>query len=370
MNRPASDLPHVVIVITKGDVGGAQNHVLSLVRGLAGHFRFTIVCGEHDYLTRQARSMGVPFVLLDSLRREIAPLRDYGCYRDLCRLLRQLQPDLVHLHSSKAGLLGRLAAWKIGVPSLFTAHGWAFTEGAGLVQRSYGLVLEWIMARIGNGIITVSAYDMALARKWRVVRGERAWCIRNAVEEAGQPVVAGDGGGDVVLLNVGRMARAKNHLLLLEAAARLEGAFRLVIVGRGRFYPQLLEQADRLGLQQRVTFVTDNDDPGEWFRRADIYVLSSDYEGLPLSVLEAMAAGLPVISTRVGGVPEAVTHDETGLLVDRGDVAGLARSMQALVDDREQRRRLGEAGYRRFEEEFRVERLCGETLEVYRSLLG
>ena len=305
----------------------------------------------------------------ESLRREIAPLRDYGCYRDLCRLLRQLQPDLVHLHSSKAGLLGRFAAWKIGVPSLFTAHGWAFTEGAGLVQRSYGLVLEWLMARVGNGIITVSEYDMRLARRFRVLRGDRAWCIRNAVEGPGESSTREVNDGEILLLNVGRMARAKNHLMLIEAAAKLRGPFRLVIVGRGRFYPQLLEQVERLGLQKRVAFVTENDDPGEWFRRADVYVLSSDYEGLPLSILEAMSTRLPVVSTRVGGVGEAVINGETGLLVDRGDADGLAESMQQLLEQPALRASLGEAGYQRFSETFRVERMCGETLEVYRTLL-
>ena len=157
--------PHVFILITRGDTGDAQQHILSLIHHLRHRIRFTLGCGKAGYLTAQAEKMGVETIIVPHLQRPISPLTDLRCVRALRQILERENPDLVHLHSSKAGVVGRLAASSLHVKSLFTAHGWAFTEGSGRVRRSYGLIIEWVMARFGDGIIAVSGYDYRLAKK-------------------------------------------------------------------------------------------------------------------------------------------------------------------------------------------------------------
>ena len=368
-------LPHVFILITRGDAGGAQNHVLSLIRHLRHQIRFTLGCGEAGYLITEAEKMGVETIVVPHLKRPISPLTDLRCVRALKRILARQNPDLVHLHSSKSGVVGRLAARSVNLKSLFTAHGWAFTEGSGLVRRSYGLIIEWVMARFGDGIIAVSRYDYRLARKYGVIGSgvpgnDRSWLIRNGaraiqVEEETQQ----RGDKPVRLLHVGRLERAKNQRLLIEAVSMIERDFSLTIVGNGLLRPGLDESVDRYGLADRVTFA-ESPQVDPYFADADIFVLSSSYEGLPLAILEAMSAGLAVVATDVGGVGEVVSDGISGFLVNRGDARGISEKLTRLIDDEELRREFGQNGQRIYREHFTEERMCEQTLAVYQTLIG
>ena len=366
--------PHVFILITRGDTGGAQQHVLSLIRHLRHRIRFTLGCGESGYLTAQAENMGLETIIVPHLQRSISPLIDFRCVRALRQVLKRENPDLVHLHSSKAGVVGRLAAKSIHIKSLFTAHGWAFTEGSGLVRRSGCVIIEWGMARFGDGIIAVSGYDFRLAKKFGVIGGgsgnRRGWLIPNgvrAVQVAAQ--ARGRGGKPVRLLHVGRLEREKNQRLLIEAVSMIKRDFSLTIVGGGQLRPVLAESVERHGLADRVTFVESSQvDP--YFADADIFALSSDYEGLPLVILEAMSAGLPVVATDVGGVREAVSDGISGFLVGRGDVKGLSGKLTRLIDDEDLRREFGLQGQRIYRDNFTEQRMCERTLTVYQTLIG
>ena len=368
-------LPHVFILITRGDAGGAQNHVLSLIRHLRHQIRFTLGCGEAGYLITQADKMGVESIVVPHLKRPISPLTDLRCVRALKRILARQNPDLVHLHSSKSGVVGRLAARSVNLKSLFTAHGWAFTEGSGVVRRSGCVIIEWVMARFGDGIIAVSGYDYRLARKYGVIGSgvpdnDRSWLIRNgarAIQVEGETQQRG--GKPVRLLHVGRLERAKNQRLLIEAVSMIERDFSLTIVGSGQLRPGLDESVDRHGLADRITFAESSQvDP--YFADADIFVLSSDYEGLPLVILEAMSAGLPVVATDVGGVGEVVSDGISGFLVNRGDARGLSEKLTRLIDDEDLRREFGQNGQRIYRDQFTEERMCEQTLAVYQTLIG
>lgn len=367
--------PHVFILVTRGDTGGAQQHILSLIRHLRHRIRFTLGCGESGYLSAQAEKMGTETIIVPHLKRPIAPLADLRCVRAVRQILKRTNPDLVHLHSSKAGVVGRLAARSIPVKSLFTAHGWAFTEGIGLVRRSGCVIVEWAMAGFGDGAIAVSGYDFRLAKKFGVIGGDdsgnrRGWLIPNGVRPVQVAARAHERGGKPVrLLHVGRLERQKNQRLLIEAVSMIERNFSLIIVGGGQLRPGLDQQVDHHGLAGRVTFVESSRiDP--YFVDADIFVLSSDYEGLPLVILEAMSAGLAVVATDVGGVREAVSDGVSGFLVNRGDASGLSGKLTRLIDDEDLRREFGRNGQRIYRDQFTEQRMCEQTLTVYRTLIG
>jgi glycosyltransferase involved in cell wall biosynthesis len=169
---------------------------------------------------------------------------------------------------------------------------------------------------------------------------------------------------------VARFSPQKDHFLLLRALAGLRGLpWELCLVGGGEREEAVRREALRLGLGGRVRFFGERRDVPEILAGAHVFVLASRWEGLPLTVLEAMRAGLPVVAADVGGVREAVAHGETGLLFPRGDAGALRRCLELLIAGPAERARLGAAGYARWQKEFTLERMLKETEAVYRAVL-
>jgi glycosyltransferase involved in cell wall biosynthesis len=300
--------------------------------------------------------------------RSIAPHRELAAWRQLTALFRELRPDLVSTHSSKAGWLGRLAARPLRIPVIFTAHGWAFTEGVPQPQRAAYALAERLMSPLADHIITVSEYDRALALEHRIAPAGKITCIHNGVQDLlGPGAVARQlEARPVRILMLGRFAAQKDHASLLHALAGMQDQpWRLDLAGDGPDQAKVEALATELGLVGRVRFLGVRHDVVDLLRQSDILALISRWEGLPYSILEAMSCGLPVVASRVGGVPEAVIDGETGILVPRDHTAALCSALAALISDPERRHRLGTAGRRRYETAFRFERMLKDTLAVY-----
>jgi glycosyltransferase involved in cell wall biosynthesis len=360
----------IVYVITRADeIGGAQVHVRDLASAMhaAGH-EVTVLAGMAGVLFDQLARRGVPFRPVPDLVRSIAPYRDLAALRQLKALLKELRPDLVSTHSSKAGWLGRLAARQLRIPVIFTAHGWAFTEGVPRSQRTMYALAERLMSPLTDHIITVSEYDRSLALDHRIAPPKKITCIHNGV-----PDLLGPGAmapqqkpQPVRIVMLGRFAAQKDHASLLHALAGLQDQpWRLDLAGDGPDQARVEALAAELGLVYRVRFLGHHDDIVGLLRQSDILALISRWEGLPYSVLEAMSFGLPVVASDVGGVREAVIDGETGILVLRDDVAALRSALRELISDPGHRHRLGVAGRRRYEKAFRFERMLSESMASY-----
>jgi glycosyltransferase involved in cell wall biosynthesis len=355
-----------MVMITRAERGGAQSHVLELLN-LRDRARITVVSGEDGFLLEAARALGLETVVVPSLVAQINPRRDPEAVRDVVRLLRQFRPDLLHLHSSKAGLIGRVAAWLAGVPAVFTAHGWAFTEGASPARRQLAVWSERLAAPLSAAIIAVSDYDRALSERLHVTR--RARTIHNALPE-NLPVKRTEPRATearVKLLMVARFAPPKNQALLLRAAAALQET-EVWLIGEGPDLAQAQALAEGLGMQDRVWFTGNRSDVGELLAQGDVFCLCSHYEGFPISILEAMRAGLPVVASDVGGVAEAVLHERTGLVVPQGDVAHWRLALTRLIDDPALRARYGQAGRKQFEAAFTTAPMLERVWEVYQEV--
>lgn len=361
--------PRVLIVITLAEIGGAQSYVARLLPALSKSFDVTVAAWGEGPLVEACRSSRVRFVPLRYLRRPINPLYDLLGLIELVRLMRRLRPEIVHANSSKAGVLARLAAAMLRVPvRLFTVHGWAFKAHHGLAARLY-LAADRLMRPLTTMIVCVSERERAVGITRKTCDPERTVVIENAVELA---EARKDPENDPpVVLSVGRMKAPKDFGTLITAASLLpHGRFRLRIAGDGPDAPIVAEHADRLGLNGSLELLGDRDDIDALYQEADIFVLSSRSEGMPMSVLEAMAAGVPVVASAVGGIPEVVVADETGLLVDPGDPEALAAALRRLIDDRKLRAGLSRAGRERVREHFDLERWQQAHVELYRSLLS
>jgi glycosyltransferase involved in cell wall biosynthesis len=281
-----------------------------------------------------------------------------------------LQPDLVSTHSSKAGWIGRAAARLVRIPVLFTAHGWAFTEGVPSVQRRFYAAAERLAAPLANHIITVSNYDRQLALDRRLTRPDRITCIHNGVVDLPVSVDVERHQGPVRIAMIGRLTPQKDHASLFQALGEYMGLdWVLDLVGDGPGLAEAKRLASAAGIADRVHFLGARDDVAEVLGNADIYALVSHWEGLPRSILEAMRAELPVVASDVGGVAEAVVPGETGFLVPRGDAGALGTRLEILIRDRGLRKQFGVAGRRSYEENFRFELMCERTFSVYEQVV-
>ncbi|MGZ4256566.1 MAG: glycosyltransferase family 4 protein [Gaiellaceae bacterium] len=358
------------MAITLAQVGGAQTYVANLLPALAQQFDVVLAAHGPGPLRDAAHSAGVRFVPLRHVRRPISPWRDLLGLVELHRLCRRERPDILHTNSSKAGVLGCLAGFLAGVPiRIFTAHGWAFMAFSGTKARFY-LWTHRLIRRLATCIVCVAEQERALGLSVGACTGERSIVIYNGVD-VGAAIRARLHGDPPTIVTVGRLKAPKDHATLLRALGRLEaGSFRARLVGDGPDRPLVEEEIREQRLETAVALLGERDDVAEQLAEADVFALSSTSEGLPLSVIEAMAAGLPVVATAVGGVPELVVDGETGLLVPARDAKALAQALGRLVRDRELRERLGEAGRSRAEQLFDLPAFRRAHVALYRSLLA
>ncbi|HEY6836006.1 MAG TPA: glycosyltransferase family 4 protein [Gaiellaceae bacterium] len=365
----ASRKPRLLILITLAEAGGAQTSVAQLLPGLAAELDVTVAARGPGPLADAARAAGVPFVHLKHMRRNLHPWHDALALLELVRLCRRLQPDIVHAHSSKAGALGRPAAALARVPvRVFTVHAWPFAAYRGISGRCY-LWVERLLRRLTTSFVCVarSIRDRGVAEG--ACRPEDAVVIHNAVDVS--TFSAPERNGDVPrIVSVGRFAFPKDFSALVAALASIPTDWRAAFVGEGPLQPEIAGELERSGLATRVELLGSRDDVPELLAAADIFVLSSRSEGFPVSILEAMAAGLPVVATDVGGISEAVVQGETGLLVPPNDPFALAEALERLIQDAPLRRRLGGAGLERARRDFNVAPYRTAHLELYRRELA
>jgi glycosyltransferase involved in cell wall biosynthesis len=336
------------MLITLAETGGAQTYVANLLPGLAGRFDVMVAAHGDGPLREAAGAAGARFVPLRHVRRPLHPLRDLLGLLELVVLMRRAAPDIVHANSSKAGVLGRLA----------------FSASSGLSSVLYRWA-DRLMAPLTTLTICVAERERVSGLAARTCIAQRTVVIPNAVDVRALPLACHDGGPPLVVA-VGRLAEPKDALTLVRALAAVPGRpFTALLVGDGPDRPSVEAEVRALGLQDVVTLTGTREDVPALLAQADVFALSSRSEGAPLSILEAMAAGLPVVSSRVGGVPELVVDGETGLLVPPGDPEALAVALGRLVADPGLRRRLGAAGRERARRCFDVRRQRQDHLDGY-----
>jgi len=366
-------VPRIVFVVTRADdLGGAQVHVRDLSVALAERgWTVTVLSGSHGPLSAAVTERGVPFKSLPHLVRPVRPIKDVRAIYEIRGALEELRPDLVSLHSSKAGILGRLSGVALGVPILFTAHGWGFSSGGNPLATRAFRFMERAVAPLADAIIAVSEADRELALQLHLAKPGQIVTVHNGMLDIVPALLARPGAHVPHLVMVARFAPPKDHDLLLRALADLrELDWRLSLIGDGPLEPAARHLVDRYGLQSRVSFLGFREDVANILATAQIFVLASRSEAFPRSILEAARAGLPTVASDVGGVRESVLDGRTGYVVPPGDPDSLRERIQVLIGDAPLRESMGRAARELYEESFTFERMVSRTIEVYERLLG
>lgn len=363
---------NLAYIVTRGeDLGGAQVHVRDLCIGLLalGH-QVTVLAGGEGVFTEELTRTGVPWNSVPQLAVPVRPVRDTVSLIALTRALRRLRPDLVLAHNAKAGMLGRVAGALLGIPAVYTPHGWAITDRVSSRQGVVYRVLERAAARITARIVNVCHYEFELARQHRIAAPEKMAVVHNGLTDIAERFRAAPERQPPRIVMVARMAPPKDHATLLKALSGLTDLdWILDLVGGGPGEDAHMAMAEALGLSGRVRFCSFRRDIEACLAEAQVAVLSSVFEAFPYVVLEAMRAGLPVVASRVGGIPEAVVDGVTGFLAPARDPEALRDCLARLIRDPGLRRRMGAAGRQRFLDLFTLDRMIASTVQVYRDVM-
>jgi glycosyltransferase involved in cell wall biosynthesis len=360
------------IVTTASPIGGAQIHVRDLAAAVSGqgHSPSVITSGTGPFID-DLRRLGIPVVVLRHLAVPIRPLRDLRALREIRAALTGLRPELVAAHSSKAGILGRLAGRSLRVPVVFTVHGWAFTPGVPPLHAAVYRQVERLVGPLASRIITVSEFDRRLGLAAGIAGEDRLVTVHNGMPDVATSLRANPGRTPVRLVMVARFGAQKDHPTLLRALARLQDhAWELDLIGDGPLRAETESLAMALGLGGRVRFLGQRTDVDQILANAQVSLLVTNWEGLPLSILESMRAGLPVVASSVGGIGESLRDEENGYLVPRGDVELLRDRIERLLASPGLRARMGANGRTRFEQDFTLDHSVSRTLAVYRDVLA
>lgn len=360
----------IVQIITRSDnVGGAQIHLRDLCVELQrqGNEIVILIGGEGNFIN-EMRRYGIQVNNIKHLVREINLIRDIKAFIEIRNALLLLKPDLVATHSSKAGWLGRAAARLLGIPVVFTAHGWAFTEGVSKAKRLIYAAAERLAGKLATRIITVSEYDRRLCEKYSVIPTSKLVTIQNGIPDIEIIPKRQDEHALIRLIMVARMEVPKNQSFLLHALAGIEEMnWCLDLVGDGPKFAEIQNTVASLGLDNKVKLLGERKDVASLLSQSHVFILTSNWEGLPLSILEAMRAGLPVVASNVGGIPELVEEDVNGYLIQNGDVEMLRSRISYLIQNGSIRNRLGITGRVKFLKKFEIQSMIHKTTEVYKQ---
>jgi len=326
---------HIITRCIAGAGGVAVRGAVSLPRDL---YRSTLVVGSGDVLLDEARAHGVEVVVVPELVSPISPMQDARALRSLLRYVSAHDFDVVHTHSAKAGVLGRVAAARAGVPRIVhTLHGFPWHDFQSAPVRQTYISTERRLSRITDVYLAVGTGVAVEALRRRVARPDQLVTIGPAVEPTSVTVSPASRArararlelpqDATVIGTVGRMDFQKAPEVMLEALHRMTVPAVLVWVGGGPLIEETARRARSLGIEDRVLLLGNRDDVAELLPAFDVFTMSSRYEGLPCAIVEAQGCGVPVVATSVNAVPDVVVPGVTGLLVAPEDPGQLARAV-------------------------------------------
>lgn len=368
----------ILYLITQSDSGGAQKYVYDLSANFSQKYNIIVASGEsafnrrdkQGYKSEMAQKLddrGIKYKYIPHLKRAILPWRDFLAFWQIVKLIKSEKPNIIHLNSSKISILGSLAARWCKTPKvIYTVHGWVFNEELPAWKKAFYKTLEKFTAKFKNQIICLSEFDKQTAIKQKIVPAEKISVIYNGIapikflprDEARKKLKIHD--GTILVGTIANLYKTKGLNYLIEAMNQVSGTRRQVlIIGDGPEKNNLESSNDKITLAGNIP------NAASLLSAFDIYVCSSIKEGLPYTILEAMKAGLPIISTDVGAIPEIITDGKNGLLVEPKKPEQLVEKIKYLIDNTDIAKKLGEQAKKDVAEKFSLERMLKETEKIY-----
>ncbi|MFH1255417.1 MAG: glycosyltransferase family 4 protein [bacterium] len=370
----------ILYFITQSEFGGAQRHIFDLADNLKNDFKIAVAFGQQGNNGKLAKILhenNIEYFIIPNLKRDISPVSDILALIAIIKLIKRHKPDIIHLNSSKISILGSMAAFITGTKAIYTVHGWVFNEPMPEWKKSFYKFAEKFTAKFKRKIICVSEYDYQTALKNKIAPMEKLAVIHNGIapmefhskEKARQ--ILNSQNSDLLIGSIGNLYKTKGFEYLVRAADILVNKNKIpakfLIIGQGDEKEKIKNLIAEYNLENNFILAGQIDQAAKLLKAFDIYACSSVKEGLPYSILEAMNAGLPIVSTDVGGIPEMIKHEKTGLLAKPADAEDLAEKIKSLANNRILQIKLGENAKQSAGQNFGLKKMIEETKKIYQS---
>jgi glycosyltransferase involved in cell wall biosynthesis len=371
----------VLMAITKGFWGGAQEYVFSLATGLPSEkYAVTVLCGEGENLPEKLAEKNIRVLRIETISRDISFFTEFKNLFELIKILRKEKPDVLHLNSSKIGGLGALAGKMAGVPKIiFTGHGWAFNESRPWISRKFFLFLHWLTIILSDTTIAVSQKTKNDLGKLPFVKNkifvvhngispidffEKQTAREKLIEMSRSDLDIGDS-DKIWIGTISELHKNKGLDFLISACQSLPENVSIFIIGEGEERKNLENQITKLGLQNKIHLLGRVENARKYLKAFDIFTLTSRTEALPYTILEAGLAGLPVVASRVGGIPEIIENNENGILVSPGNISEISNALNFLIAKKEKLKSFGLHINQIIATKFSINKMITETEKFY-----
>jgi glycosyltransferase involved in cell wall biosynthesis len=359
----------VLQVITLFDsIYGAQKHVLDLSEGLKkrGH-DVKILTGRKGIISQIAKSKHIDVIEFKSLKHNINLISDIVFLFTFIVFVIKEKPDYIHSHSSKAGILVRIVCFILNVPNCFTAHGWSFEDGIPFIRRNFYRIIETIVGFISFKVVAVSEYGKKYALDLKILNTNKIEVIPYGINNNDYvPNIKNYNDRTIVFIMVAGFREQKDHETLFKALKNIN-SFDWIIyfLGDGPNEIFFKKLSIDYGIESKCIFVGAVLDTSEYYKKSDIKILSTNWEGLPISILESLSYGLPVIATNVGGINEEVIDKWNGFLFKKKSVEELQFSLEKLLINRKIINELSINSRKLFEEKYTFELMIDKIENLY-----
>jgi glycosyltransferase involved in cell wall biosynthesis len=369
----------VLYIITKSVWGGAAKYVFDLATNLADEFEVTVAAGGKNKLYQEIKKANIPYFNIDNFQRTINPLKDVFAFFEVLGLLFQIKPDVIHVNSSKAGGVAGLAGWIYNLFSnkkanlIFTAHGWAINEDRPKWQIEIIKLSSKLTSIFYDKIICVSEYDKKTAIKFKLASENKLTVIHNGInidnikfldkEEAQKKLI--NKTSPLIIGTIAEWTKNKGLIYLLKAVKELKNEkFDLILIGSGENPDK--EKMDKLTRKYKnIHLIKYIPDAVKYLKAFDIFVLPSLKEGLPYTIIEAMATKVPIIASNIGGIPEMIIDKETGFLINPKNPELIKEKIEYILSNPEKIKRITEKAKQKAEQEFSLKQMVEKTKEIY-----
>ncbi len=377
----------ILYLITQADRGGAQKYTLALAK----HFKGAIASGhatlrnepsgsdsksiDTQTLFDDAKKIEITTFPIKHLKRNLNPWHDILAIGEIRQLIKNYNPDILHLNSSKAGILGSFASIGLKTKTIFTAHGFVFNEPMSLIKKIFYIIAEKLASHFRDYIICVSNADKHSAQKYRLISPHQISTIYNGIEPINfLPKSEAQSflklpANKLIIGTIAGFYKTKGLDTLMQAMAlmpnEIKSKMQIVLIGNGPEFKNLKLKIKNLKLEGIVLTPGSIDNASVYLKAFDIFILPSRKEGFPYTLLEAMQAGLPIITTKVGGIPEAV--DNAGILVEANQPPALAEALKYLINNPNEQLKLANLAEQRAQN-FSQTQMLTETQKIYSQL--
>lgn len=373
----------ILYVITKSNWGGAQRHVYDLAVAMKdrGH-DVSVALGGDGILRKKLEDAGIYTHSISGLKRDVSVSGDTGSFKDIFSIIKFRKPDILHLHSPKAAGLGALAGRLLGIKKIvYTVHGWAFNEVRPPHEKILISFFSWLTMQLCHKVILLSKIEHEQTLHFPGVK-DRLSLIRLGIK---QPVfMSVDGAKQMIAKTIGMEVPEFNkktvvgtiaelhpnkglHFLIQALVPILEKSPNViaVFIGDGESRDSLRDLIKASNMEKQIFLTGYMDSASDYLKAFAMFVLSSQKEGLPYVLIEAGFAGLPVVSTTVGGIPEIIEDMKSGVLVQSRNTNELSHAISFMIEHPEERRKYGATLKEKVSREFSVERMIEETETLY-----